>query len=208
MASTSPTDGPRPRGRPRRTEAERDEQRTRLVEAAIEAIRRRGPDQPLEELATAAGVSKPVLYDAFGGRSGLADAIALVLAGQVERSVVERVGPGVDLDDILHAIVAVLVELIDEDHHVYAFVVRTLRADERRFLDNALVRVLHDRATELVHTFAPGVGDVDLHLLVDGVYGFVWAMVESWQENRVTDRDHLVELLSTVIRAGLRAASD
>ena len=177
------------------------------MESTIDAIRQRGPDQSLEELAASAGVSKPVLYDAFGGRAGLADAIAVVLARQVEHAVFERVGPGVDLDGILHAIVSVLVELIDEDHHVYAFVVRTLRADERRFLDNALVRVLHDRATDLVQTFAPDIADTDLHLLVDGVYGFVWATVESWQEDRVTDRDHLVELLSTVIRAGLRAAS-
>lgn len=202
------TDAPRPRGRPRRTAAERAEQRIRLVEAAIEAIRRDGPDQSLDELAAAAGVSKPVLYDTFGGRAGLADAVAVVLAEQVERAVIERTaGAPVDLDGILHAIVAVLVELIDEDHEVYAFVVRTLRADERRFLDNALVRVLHDRATDLLHTFAPDINELDLHLLVDGVYGFVWAMVESWQEDRITDRQHVVDLLSTVIRAGLRAAS-
>ena len=175
----------------------------------MDAVRAHGPDQSLDDLAAAAGVSKPVLYDAFGGRAGLADAVAVVLAGQVEAGVFARLAPGepFDLDDVLHAIVAVLVELIDEETELYAFVVRTLRGDERRFLDNALVGVLHDRATMLVQSFAPGIDDTDLHLLVDGVYGFVWATVESWQEDRVTDRDHVVELLSTVIRAGLRSAS-
>ena len=201
-------DSPRRRGRPRRSPAEKEEQRARLVDAAIEALRASGPDQSLDELAAAMGVSKPVLYDSFGGRSGLADAVAVVLAGQVEAAVFDRLGTaGTDLDDILHAIIAVLVELIDTDVELYAFVVRTLRADERRFLDNALVRVLHDRATVLVRTFVPDIDDTDLHLLVDGVYGFVWAAVESWQEDRATDRDHLVQLLSSVIRAGLRAAS-
>lgn len=175
----------------------------------MQAVRDRGPDQSLDDLAAAAGVSKPVLYDTFGGRAGLADAVALVLAEQVQTAVLHRVEPGtaVTLDDVLHAIVAVLVELIDEETELYAFVVRTLRTDERRFLDNALVRVLHDRATVLLQTFAPDIDETDLHLLVDGVYGFVWATVESWQEERMTDRDHVVELLSTVIRAGLRSAS-
>lgn len=211
MAHPSPDgdDAPRPRGRPRRSAAERAEHRERLVLAVIDALRSGGPDQSLDDLAAAAGVSKPVLYDAFGGRAGLADAVAVVLAQQVETDVFRRLdaSSGVDLDDVLHAIVAVLVELIDEEVDLYAFVVRTLRADERRFLDNALVRVLHDRATTLVQTFAPDIADTDLHLLVDGVYGFVWATVESWQEDRTTDRDHVVELLSTVIRAGLQAAS-
>ena len=175
----------------------------------MQAVRDRGPDQSLDDLAAAAGVSKPVLYDTFGGRAGLADAVALVLAEQVEAAVLQRIEPGtaVTLDDVLHAIVAALVELIDEETELYAFVVRTLRTDERRFLDNALVRVLHDRATVLLQTFAPDIDETDLHLLVDGVYGFVWATVESWQEERMTDRDHVVELLSTVIRAGLRSAS-
>ena len=173
----------------------------------MEAVRARGPDQSLDDLAAAAGVSKPVLYDTFGGRAGLADAVALVLAEQVEAAVLQRVDGAVVLDDVLHAIVAVLVELIDEETELYAFVVRTLRTDERRFLDNALVRVLHDRATMLLHTFAPDIDETDLHLLVDGVYGFVWATVEAWQEERMTDREHVVQLLSTVIRAGLRAAS-
>lgn len=199
---------PRGRGRPRRSDAERAEQRARLVGSTIEAVRRGGADLSLDELATAAGVSKPVLYDTFGGRAGLADAVAVVLAEQVEAAVLARVGRvgEADLDDILHAIIAVLVELIDTDTAVYAFVVRTLRTDERRFLDNALVRVLHDRATLLVRAFAPGIHDTDVHLLVDGVYGFVWATVESWQEERTVDREHVVQLLSGVIRAGLRAA--
>ena len=204
-----PTDAaPRPRGRPRRSAAEKAQQRDRLVESTITAVRAGGADLSLDDLAAAAGVSKPVLYDTFGGRAGLADAVAVVLAAQVEAAVLERVGGGeVVLDDILHAIIATLVELIDRDTAVYAFVVRTLRSDERRFLDNALVRVLHDRATMLVRTFAPDISDTDLHLLVDGVYGFVWATVESWQEERAVDREHVVQLLSGVIRAGLRAAT-
>lgn len=200
---------PRRRGRPPRTAAQRAEQRARLVDGAIEAIRAGGPDQSIDDLAAAIGVSKPVLYDEFGGRLGLADAIAVLLAGQVERAVLGALGASaVDVDAVLHAIVDTLVSLIEADPEPTAFITRTLRTEERRFLDNALVRVLHERAAVLVGSLVPDVPDETVQLLTDGVYGFVWAMVESWQENRTTSRDQLVALLSSVIRGGLRAAAD
>lgn len=43
--------------------------------AAIDAFRGRGLDTPLEEIAAAAGVSKATIYNRFGGRDGLIDAV-------------------------------------------------------------------------------------------------------------------------------------
>lgn len=43
--------------------------------AAIGAFRGRGLSTPLEEIATAAGVSKATIYNRFGGREGLIDAV-------------------------------------------------------------------------------------------------------------------------------------
>lgn len=176
----------------------------------MEAIREGGPDQSLDDLATSIGVSKPVLYDEFGGRLGLADAIAVLLAGRVEAAVLRSLEArgALDVDAVLHAIVDVLVRLIEEDPDLSAFITRTLRTEERRFLDNALVRVLHERAAVLVASYVPDIEPDTVQLLTDGVYGFVWAMVESWQESHTVSRQQLVELLSTVIRGGLRAATD
>lgn len=173
----------------------------------MDAIRTGGADQSLDDIAATIGVSKPVLYDEFGGRLGLADAIAVLLAHQVEDAVLGTLGRRdiVDVDAVLHAIVETLVSLIEADPELTAFITRTLRTDERRLLDNALVRVLHERAAVLVASFVPDVPAETVQLLTDGVYGFVWAMVESWQEHPTTTRDELVALLSSVIRGGLRA---
>lgn len=174
------------------------------------AIRAGGPDQSVDDLAAAIGVSKPVLYDEFGGRLGLADAIAVLLAGQVEAAVLRSLesAPTIDIDAVLHAIVDVLVRLIDSEPELTSFITRTLRTEERRLLDNALVRVLHDRATMLLGSYVPDIEPATIQLLTDGVYGFVWATVESWQENRTATREELIALLSAVIRGGLRAASE
>jgi AcrR family transcriptional regulator len=46
-----------------------------LRAAALAAFRGRGLSTPLEEIAAAAGVSKATIYNRFGGRQGLIDAV-------------------------------------------------------------------------------------------------------------------------------------
>jgi AcrR family transcriptional regulator len=199
----------RRRGRPPHTEKQKATKRARIVDGVIEAIRTGGPDLSLEEMAAAAGVSKPVLYDEFGGKLGLADAIAVVLADQVQATVVQHLltAGTFDISHAVRAVVDALITLIDDEPQLYAFIVRSIRSSDRGFLDNALVRVIHERASMLVNVVAPGVEPDALRVLTDGVFGFVFAAVESWMTTRLPARDELVDTLALVIREGLRAAA-
>lgn len=58
--------------------------------AAIAAFRGRGLSTPLEEIATAAGVSKATIYNRFGGRGGLIEAVIEELVGAELRTIVDR----------------------------------------------------------------------------------------------------------------------
>jgi hypothetical protein len=74
---------------------------------------------------------------------------------------------------------------------------------DRGLLDNALVRVIHDRATVIVGRLAEEIPEGELDILTDGVFGFVFGVVESWVETRSPPKDRLIELVTAVIRAGL-----
>jgi AcrR family transcriptional regulator len=56
-----------------RADARRNTAQIRL--AALEAFRERGLAVPLEEVAAAAGVSKATIFNRFGGRTGLVEAV-------------------------------------------------------------------------------------------------------------------------------------
>jgi AcrR family transcriptional regulator len=180
------------------------------VDGAIDALRTGGADQSLEDIATTVGVSKPVLYDEFGGRLGLADAVAVVLAAQVEQTVLDAVtsAGSFSVGSAIHAVVEALVDLIEHEPELYTFLVRSVRTSDRGFLDNALVRVIHERTSALLGGITKGIDEDELALLVDGVYGFVFASVESWQLTQRPSRDRMVALIASMIELGLRALSD
>ncbi len=201
---------PRPRGRRPRTDAERAAHRTRLVTAAIEAIRRHGPDAAMSDIADEAGVSKPVLYDEFGDKLGVADAVAVHLAAQLEHDLVAQLAEGgpFDVAMALDALVRGLIELIDGEPEIYGFISRSIRTGERGLLDHALVRVIQERTAALFGALTPGAAPRELRLITDGWFGFVLAAVESWQRDRSIDRDEFVQLLSATLRAGSAGAAD
>ena len=58
--------------------------------AAIAAFRGRGLSTPLEEIALAAGVSKATIYNRFGGRDGLIDAVIGELVAAEMHAIMER----------------------------------------------------------------------------------------------------------------------
>ena len=71
--------------RPSLTER-RQVRRRQLLDAAIDVIRREGADVTMEEMASAGGISKPILYRHFVDRDGLVAAItetALVEIGTI-----------------------------------------------------------------------------------------------------------------------------
>ena len=62
---------------------------------------------------------------------------------------------------------------------------------------------MHARASLLVGFIVSELRKDELAILTDGVFGFVFAAVESWLPTRRPAKARLVKTLSAVIRAGL-----
>ncbi len=199
------------RGRPRLTDAQRAEQRARLLQSAMEAIRAHGSDVSIDDIAATAGVSKPVLYGHFGDRLGLADAIAVALADNVTNEAADAVG-GPDADELdfpaaVGVIVTSLVDLVEHEPAIYGFLVRTIRSGDRGFFDNALVDVIRERGGALAEIANPHIDPGARAVLVDGAFGFLLFSIESWAQRGMPSRAELISTLTHSVVAGFGAAA-
>jgi AcrR family transcriptional regulator len=81
-----------PGARPLRADAQRNAEK--VMAAAAQAFARDGLDVPLEDIARCAGVRAGTIYNRFGGREGLLDAVVADIAATRLRALIERVsGP-------------------------------------------------------------------------------------------------------------------
>jgi len=183
-------------------------QRQRLLDDAMAAIRLQGSSVSVENIAAHAGVSKPVIYAEFGDKAGLADALALERAQQMERSLISNLAAGEpDTTMAVQLGANALIGLLVDDPEIYGFIVRSMRASDRGVLDNPLVRTLHDRVQMLISLLAPDADLAMVSVVTDGMLGFIFAMVESWQVAREPSQEEVVRLIVQLVQQGFATIS-
>jgi AcrR family transcriptional regulator len=154
-------------------------------------------------------VSKPVIYAEFGDKAGLADALALERAQQMERSLISSLAAGEPLDTAKAVQLGAnaLIGLLVDDPEIYGFIVRSMRASDRGVLDNPLVRTLHDRVQMLISLLAPEADQAMVSVVTDGMFGFIFAMVESWQVAREPSQEEVVRVIVQLVQQGFATIS-
>src|SRR3954447_14926660 len=125
VPSVSPPGHPAaaPDGRRARWTEHRRARREELVAAAVEAVRRAGPDFAVDDVAREARVSKTVIYRYFSDKDELIDAVLDRISGAVllPRLLGELAVERADDREGLHAVVAEFVALIEEEPALYRF---------------------------------------------------------------------------------------
>src|SRR3982751_6968866 len=122
----SPVPGPRavvPDGRRSRWTEHRRVRREELVGAAVEAVRRAGPDFAVDDVARSAGVSKTVIYRYFTDKDELVDAVLERISGAVllPRLLGELSSEHSDDREGLRTVIAAFVSLIEDEPELYRF---------------------------------------------------------------------------------------
>jgi AcrR family transcriptional regulator len=176
-------------GRSTRWSAHREARRDELVLAAVAAIDEHGPRAGIDEIAAAAGVSKPVLYRYFADKADLHAAVGSWGAGVVmerllpaftsEGSVKERVDRGCEA----------YLAAIEEHPNVFLLLV-THRvqpdadplADGKAAIAAAMARVLGDTLREL------GVDAAGAEPWAHGLVGLGLSTGEWWLTRRTMSR--------------------
>jgi hypothetical protein len=87
-----------------------------------------------------------------------------------------------------------------DDPEIYGFIVRSMRASDRGVLDNPLVRTLHDRVQMLISLLAPDADQAMVSVVTDGMFGFIFAMVESWQVAREPSQEEVVRMIVQLVQ--------
>jgi AcrR family transcriptional regulator len=210
----SPRVNTRPDGRRTRWTAHRKQRRQELIDAALEAFFRHGPDVDMDQVAAVAGVSKPVLYRYFADKAQL----WLAAGEHVAQLVVDEVTPAVaqvrEERTLIAATVDAYLGAISRQPELYRFLMHqsglsgghNLLAKASEQVAAELSRVIGDRLRAI------GLDSGPAEPWAYGLVGFVTAVGDWWLERgRPISRAALTDYVATLMWQGfdgVRASAD
>lgn len=208
-------DGKAPKaGEPMTGDARRDRwrkhrvaRRAEFVEAALKALDEHGPDLAMEDVAVAAGVTKPVLYRHFDDKADLYVALGQLgtemLFSRLVPAINAELAPVPRIRMALDAFFAV----IEEHPNLYRLLARgqfvekaansDVVAEDKELIATALTALLGD----YMRMFGMDSGAAEPWAY--GIVGMVQNTGEWWLDRRSMSRDSVVEYLTQIIWAAI-----
>jgi AcrR family transcriptional regulator len=205
---------PNPDGRKGRWAGHREQRRAELTTAAIDAIRRLGPDVGMDAIAAHAGVSKPVLYRYYADKSQLWLAVGQEAASMVLDAITPAVASVREERAAIAAAIDAYLAHIAADTNLYQFVVhqpdiargRDVVADVVDTVASGLARIFGDRLR------ARGLDSGAALPWAYGVVGYVQSVGDWWlRRQQPISREALGDYLTTFLWSGvsgIRQAAD
>jgi AcrR family transcriptional regulator len=202
---------PRAKARPvDKREQVRERRATRrgeLLTAAMDVIRRQGADATMEEMASAGGISKPILYRHFTDRDGLVRAITQMALAELGRILEKKVGEArvAGSREGVRATVDAFFEYIDSDPELYRFIVDqdTQRADSPTVAFTEGVSQLV-AATIREALAAAGRDPAPAEVWGRAIVGMVSATSSWWLDDGSMSREDVVDHLADLAWFGMR----
>lgn len=159
----------------------------------------------MDEIADAAGVSKPVLYQHFSSKLALYVALLQASADELVRLVRDAIGSSPDNDARVHRAVRAYFAFVADEQQAFRFV---FESDLR---DEPSVAELVERATEecvaaITETITADTGTdaASARLLAAGLVGLSQVGARYWlDQTDSVDKERAVDLLSTLAWRGI-----
>ena len=181
--------------------------RTELVRIARRTVHRQGPDVSMDEIATAAGTSKSIVYRYFVDKTGLQVAVGEAVVSQMHAALDEAGRTAATPREGLRAMIDTYLEMVEASPNVYWFVTRPVTEDASAPLGHFLDRVAELIARPFAQVLTAGTRDPGLaDVWAAGAVGFVRGTGEWWlthrDEDGVPGRFELTERVTAWLWAG------
>ncbi len=196
-AAVPPRRGP---GRPRAGEVVAD--REQLLAAALRLIRADGPDVTMDDIAAAAGVSKPIVYRDIGDKDALVAALAERFVDQLNEAVERSTRGGAGGRATFAASIRATLEVIDTDRNLFLFVTAGGPGTDS-------VRLLvHRSSARMIEQFsalraAAGLDPLPARTWAYAIVGAIQVAAMMWLSDEYGERDDVADHLTQLMWPGL-----
>jgi AcrR family transcriptional regulator len=191
----------------------RERRREELLDVADRVIQRHGVDVSMDEIASGAGITKPVLYRHFGDKDGLYQALTERYVDELKTALKPATEASEPRDRLAAAIDAYLV-YVEREPERYRFL---LHASEQPRTAGIVADFRRRHIAECAFTAEDNLRRAGVHPgfaepWAECVSGMIRAAGTSWLETRSLPRNRLVDYLTTILWDGFaslrRATAD
>ncbi|MFZ0833969.1 MAG: TetR/AcrR family transcriptional regulator [Mycobacterium sp.] len=184
-------------GRKRRWHQHKVDRRNELVDGTLEAIRHRGRDVSMDEIAADIGVSKTVLYRYFVDKNDLTTAVMMRFAQTtLIPNMAKALSSNLDGFDLTREIIRVYVDTVAAEPEPYRFVMsnssasKKVVADSERIIARMLAVMLRSRMS------AVGMDTQGAEPWAYMIVGGVQLATHSWMSDPRMTADELIDYLT------------
>lgn len=192
-------------GRKRRWHQHKVERRTELVDGALDAIRRRGRDISMDEIAAEIGVSKTVLYRYFVDKNDLTTAVMMRFAQTtLIPNMAAALSSNLDGFDLTREVIRVYVETVAAEPEPYRFVMANSSASKNKVVANSeqiIARMLAVMLRRRMHVAGMDTAGVEPWAFL--IVGGVQQATHSWMSNPRMSSDELIDYLTMLCWSAL-----
>jgi AcrR family transcriptional regulator len=181
---------------PHRSRLTRENRRAQIVAAASDVFRGRHPaDVTFEEIADAAGISRALVYNYFGDRNGLMEAVYRYKVDQLQSMVDTSLATAAPGRATVERIVAAHLDMVVDDPDGYRYLAGGVPFAGLAELDG-------ERIEQLANLLG---GSPLARLAARGLLSCLQTMVVAWNDGSAVPRDDAVDLMTACLHGALRS---
>jgi AcrR family transcriptional regulator len=182
------------------------ERRTQLVEVAKRVFAEHGYDgASVEEIASRAKVSKPIVYEHFGGKEGLYAVVVDRETARLLEMITSRLGPGLGGREQIHSSAMAFLDYIEADPDGFRVLIRD---SPTGVSSGGMAGLLSDVAAKAEEVLAGFFGESGIDLAAAPIYahalvGMVVYVGAWWSEEHEPPKEVVATHLTALIYLGL-----